>query len=103
MPNSSIENDLIDASGRSRVFLDARQRRKMGLTFRNIRKEVKAMNAEGVLDGDETYTEIAAMAARRLYNANASAFDATADNAGIDWDRIIAIIEKLLPFILMFL
>jgi len=72
-----------------------KERRKLGLTFKKIRKTVRKLKAAGDLDGMDN-AAIAATVMDRL----------AADNPKLlgikdfDWDALLAFIEKLLPIIL---
>lgn len=76
--------------------LGIRERRAMGLTFGNLLRIVRDMKADGQLAGKDD-SLIAAEVLGRLVQDNAPAFR----DPGIDWDALIAFIEKLLPLILM--
>ena len=71
------------------------QRRAMGITIRNIRKHVAAMKKAGELDPDD-HAATAAQVLNRLVGENPRAFA----DPGVDWDGLLAFIERLIPLIL---
>jgi len=75
--------------------LTIRQRREMGLTVANVRKVLVAKQKAGELDGKST-EELAVEVLNELVAANPKAFS----DPAIDWDKLIAFIEKLIPLIL---
>lgn len=77
---------------------DAVARRRLGVNRLNIFRHVKVLKAEGFDLSDRR--ALASEVAARLY-CEASEKDPTLDPQAIDWDAIIAFIEKLLPLILM--
>jgi len=79
----------------TRRGLTFRQRRAMGLTFRNIRTVTKRLLETGDLEG-LSQTEIAAEVMLVITEENAKAFT----DPSIDWDSILSFIERLLPLIL---
>jgi len=79
----------------AKTGLTFKQRRAMGLTVKNVRTILAAKQAAGELEG-RTTEDIAAEVLADLVDQNPKAF---ADPA-IDWDAILAFIEKLIPLIL---
>ena len=79
--------------------LTLRQRRQMGLTFRGSLQAARELNRRGEISKDMDSKEIAARIAEELMMTNAKAWAGAAPS--IDWDAIIAFIEKLIPLILM--
>lgn len=78
--------------------LTVRQRRQMGLTFRGALQAARELNRRGEIHKDMDSKEISALIAEEIMVTNAKAW---ADNAvAIDWDAILAFIEKLIPLIL---
>jgi hypothetical protein len=67
---------------------------EMGLTFPNMLRVAKQLKASGELSEDADVA--AAQIAAALAGENPKAFA----GPGIDWDAILAFIEKLLPLIL---
>jgi len=78
--------------------LTRRQRRKLGLTFRNIRKVAKELNAAGELSPDRTVASAQVLAV--LTEENPRAFEEEA--AAIDWDSLLDFIERLMSIIMKF-
>lgn len=75
------------------------ERRKMGLTFRNVRRVLAEMNDAGELDGRDTAV-VAALVLEQLSVEKPMAF------AGLDedfWERLLAFLEAIIPIILKFL
>jgi hypothetical protein len=72
-----------------------KQRRALGLTFRNVRKTLSALNADGDLEGVAA-SELPVMVLDRLVDDNPRAY-ATAE---LDWDAILNFLERLIPLIL---
>ncbi len=68
-----------------------RQRRRMGVTFRNVRQILKGMDVN-----DRSPEELSVEVLGLLL---AEAPDARED-AAIDWDRLLAFIEKLIELII---
>lgn len=83
--------EVVEARG-----LTLRQRRDMGLTIVNITQETRKMMAEGVISKSTPKDEVAELVLERLVFQNPRAFG----EASIDWDAVLAFIEKLLPLIL---
>ena len=78
--------------------LTVRQRRQMGLTFLGTLGAARELARRGEIHKDMDRKEISALIAEEIMATNAKAW---ADNAAaIDWDAIIAFIEKLIPLIL---
>lgn len=73
--------------------LTRRDRRQLGITIRGIRLAAKELREDG--------REITSQAVlETIIDQNPTAW---ANKPGIDWDAIIAFIEKLLPLILKFI
>lgn len=81
--------------GGLRKGLTLRQRRAMGLTFRNIKTVLEKKQAAGEIEGKDAST-LAVEVFDELVDANPQAFG----DPGIDWDRILEFLEKLIPLIL---
>lgn len=88
-----------DASGTVRG-LSLRDARKMGLTVVNITKTVKKLKSEGQINSDSTDSEVAALVAQEIFNENKAAWG---DPKAVNWDSILALIESLLPIIMLLL
>lgn len=73
-----------------------RERRRAGITVFNLGSIVRELKASGEIDENDTNAEIAAAVAVRFQETNSQALA----NAAIDWDKLIALIERLLPLIL---
>ena len=89
------------------VLFRVLQRRKLGLTTPNVVKVLQAMKAEGTLEayrtvaGDGTVTvDTSSLAVAVADRLAAEAPEAWAD---IDWDEIIAFLEKLLELLIKYL
>lgn len=82
----------------SSTELTIRQRRAMGITVANVRQILAAKQKAGELEGKSTET-LAVEVLDELVAANPKAFD----DPGIDWDKLIEFIEKLIPLILKIL
>ena len=89
----SAQADAKTALGRP--GLSIKQRRAMGITIRNVRKKVSEMQKAGDLAG-MTQSEIAIAVMDNLVADNPKAFG----DPGVDWDSVLAFIEKLIPLIL---
>jgi len=79
----------------ARRGLSFKQRRAMGITIKNIRLKLVEMKKDGRLD-DVTQADVATMVLGELITDNPKAFS----DPSIDWDGIIAFIERLIPLIL---
>ena len=73
------------------------ERRELGLTPLNIFRTAKALKKKGLLSGNRKTA--AKQIATTIRSKNERAFD----KPGVDWDSILAFIEKLLPIILQLL
>jgi hypothetical protein len=73
------------------------QRRRLGITPLNMARVAKRLKAENEDFDEWSREEIAAAVLNELMNENPTAF---ADVAAIDWDGLLAFIERLLPVIL---
>jgi len=78
--------------------LTRRQRRKLGVTFRNIRAVAKELDAAGELSPDRTVASAQVLAV--LTEQNPRAFEEEA--AAIDWDSLLDFIERLMAIIMKF-
>ena len=78
--------------------LTIRQRRQMGLTIRGSLQAARELARRGEITRDMDKSYVAELIAQEIMLSNAKAW---ADNeASIDWDAIIAFIEKLIPLIM---
>jgi hypothetical protein len=76
-------------------MIGIRKRRELGLTVKNIREVTKRLKDSGELDGLDN-AAIAAAVLDEIVQANPQ----LAQDPGVDWDSILAFIERLLPLIL---
>lgn len=100
-PTVSVELKASAKDLAARPGLTIKQRRAMGITFKNLRKEIRKMHDAGELKG-KTRAEVSVEVMDRLVRANPKAFL----DPAIDWDSALAWIEKLISillFLLMFL
>lgn len=72
------------------------QRREMGLTIGNIRRATKQLLDDGTITTDTPRDEMAAAVLNQLVVENPKAFA----DPSLDWDALLAFIERLLPIIL---
>jgi hypothetical protein len=77
--------------------LDRRDMRRAGLTVLNVRRRVKQMARSGELTRDMSRDRIREIVMDDLMGDNPRAFE---NFGAVDWDAILAFIEKLLPLIL---
>jgi hypothetical protein len=85
-----------DVEGRGLTF---RQRRDMGLTLINLIRVTRTLASEGVIDKSTPQEEVRDAILSRLAADNPVA----CADPGIDWDAVLAFLEKLLPFLLQIL
>ncbi len=78
-----------------RQGLSRKQRRDMGLSIRNIRRVTAELHKTGELQ-DMTREEVSAAVLDQLMSESPAAFQ----DAAIDWDNLLAFIERLIPLIL---
>lgn len=83
----AAESELEAVAGR-------RQMRQAGLTVLNVRRRARQMARDGEITSSMTREQIRDTVLDDLYAAEPRAM------AGVDWDAILAFIEKLLPLIL---
>lgn len=89
-------SDVNDSAPLGRLTI--RQRRQMGLTVLGVLRAAKELQRRGEIARDTDPKEIARAVAEEIALANSKAWS---DNVGaIDWDAILAFIEKLIPLIL---
>jgi len=89
----------VAAAGDDAGTLTRRQRRKLGITFRNIRRVASDLKKAGELSDDKAVA--AAQVLQALTQENPKAFQQEAGS--IDWDALLDFIERLLELILKFL
>lgn len=80
--------------------LTLREARSLGVTVAAVRQAVEDLRKSGDLDASTSRPEMAALVTDRLAEQNAAAFRGA---EGLDWDALLAFIEKLLPLILRLL
>lgn len=85
-----------EAAGRRELTI--RQRREMGLNLASLIAVAKELKSDGQIDRDTPKSEVAAAIAVRLQSKNAAAFSSVGEQG---WEDILALIEQLLPLILM--
>jgi len=83
------------APAKIRRGLTFRQRRELGLTFRNVRRLLAEKQKAGELEGRDT-AELAVEVFNDLVTENPQAFS----DPSLDWDAILAFLEKLIPLIM---
>lgn len=83
-----------------RRSLSIREARELGVTLASVRSCVQELREQGEIDETTSRAEIAALVTDRLMEKNQEAFAAS---AGLDWEAILAFIERLLPLILRLL
>lgn len=76
--------------------LTLRQRREMGLTIGNLTRATRQCIESGSVDKTDAPEVIAAAVAAQLVVENPKAFA----DPSVDWDSILAFIEKLIPIIM---
>lgn len=81
-----------------RLLSDAQSRRKLGVTFSSVMREVKLLAKQPGFDKTDTMG-IAAKVLESL-TVQAKAADPQLDVKAINWDAVFAFIEKLIPLIL---
>lgn len=80
-----------------RKGLTRQQRRDMGLTYRNVKRVLAELQAdESVCFDDCCVEELAVLVAAELVADGPTAFQ----DPSLDWDAILAFIERLIPFIM---
>lgn len=77
--------------------LSWRERRELGLTGANIYRTTKKLKDTGQLDQCATRDEMAQLVLNTIMEENRKAWQ----KPELDWDSLLALIEKLLPLILM--
>lgn len=94
-PTDSVQPQLRPV--KLREGLTRRQRRDMGLTFGNVRRVLSELQAdESACFDDCCIEELAVMVAERVVTENPAAFQ----DPQLDWDAILAFIERLIPLIM---
>lgn len=94
--DTSFAMAATDVAGRR--GLTRRQKVELGLTPRGILKTLRAIHADGELEGRDTSIIAADILSRSAAEHPKAYMDA---NVGVDWEMVIEWIEKLLPFLLM--
>jgi len=84
-----------------REGLTRKQRREMGLTFRNVRTVLAGLQESGEITEDMTTSEVSLIIASYLLDANPHAFqDLEGDR---DWDSFLAFLERLIELLMKFM
>ncbi len=86
-----VESDVPAAGDPNKM--SRRERRKLGLTFRNVARAARELKREG-----DDVTALAVM--EKIVGENAKAY---AETPGIDFDAILEFIQKLLDMLLKYL
>jgi len=90
---SDLAGAAAEVAGRRGI--SGRQRRDLGLTFRNLRQVVRDLHAEGRLEG-LSRSDLALVTLDTLMEANPKAYA----NDQLDFDAILNFLERILPIIL---
>lgn len=88
------------SSGALRAALSLREARNMGITVQSVAQAVRELNEDGAIDAHSTDAEVSAQVAQKLFKQNTAAWG---DPKTVNWDAILAFIEKLLPLIMALL
>jgi hypothetical protein len=103
-PPGPVVTQLVEAEEvgmvEARKRLTIRERRKLGLTFRNVLRVTRELQDEGVLDKHDK-AGTAAQILERLTHEDPQAYQEV--KGDFDWDAFLEFLEKLLPIILMFM
>jgi len=97
-PAATAEVASPEASEEAVGRLGILERRKLGLTFRNVLRAAKELDAAGQFDAENPDLTSARLAVK-LAAENPKAYQ----EVGVDWDAILAFIEALLPLIIQFM
>lgn len=97
MVDSNVLMNAYSAEAELANKLDRREMRRAGLTVLNIRRRAKQMAKDGEITSDMTNEQIRDIVLDDLQAENSRAFEGF---GAVDWDAILAFIEKLLPLIL---
>lgn len=73
------------------------QRRRMGLTLAGVISATRRLAKDGEISRSMDRSEIVELVAMEIANQNAPAW---AEAPSIDWDAVLAFIEKLIPIIM---
>ena len=84
------------ATKKFREGLTIRERREMGLTVRNVSRVLQELDKAGEINEETTTEEAAVMVLSVLLADNPAAFQ----DPAIDWEAILAFLERLIPLIL---
>lgn len=75
-----------------------RERRKLGVTFSNVRRHMKEMEAEGYNVEELSQSEVGLIILDRLAGENPELFR----EPGLDWDALLDFLERLFELIMRF-
>jgi len=76
--------------------LNLLERRRLGLTIRNVKPIVERLQAEGQITEETPPSTAAVMVFEELVSADPKAYA----DASIDWDAVLEFLEKLIPLII---
>jgi len=93
-PKVNADGEKCNAFGQRRLSI--RERRALGLTWRNVFQTTRDLYQDGEIDSDMARGTIAAMVFTEIAGENPKAFA----DPSVDWDAILAFIEEILPLIL---
>jgi hypothetical protein len=97
----SVDRDVVAAAYAAEadleVHMSRREMRRMGLTVLNIRRRTRQMAIAGEITSDMSHEQIRDIVIDDLQGDEPRAFQQL---SAIDWDKVIAFIEKLIPLIL---
>lgn len=91
---ANADGEMPSAAGQRRLTM--RERRDLGITWANCFSKAKELYQAGEITADMSRAEIAATVFSSIAADNPTAFA----DPQIDWDSILAFIEKILPLIL---
>jgi len=95
-PKHEPKTEPLLGSVGGRRELSWRERRALGLTFLNLLATARELKVAGEIDSSTLSSDMAAAIAMRMEQKSPSTFAALGP---VDWDAIIAFIERLIPLI----
>jgi phage FluMu protein gp41 len=97
----AVERDVVAAAYAAEVELggrmNRREMRRAGLTVLNVRRRARQLAIAGEITSDMSHEQIRDIVIDDLQGDEPRAFQQL---SAIDWDKVIAFIEKLIPLIL---
>jgi hypothetical protein len=97
----SVDRDVVAAAYAAEAELEGlmsrREMRRLGVTVLNVRRRTRQMAIAGEITSDMSHDQIRDIVLDDLQGDDPRAFQQL---SAIDWDRVIAFIEKLIPLIL---